>query len=118
NLPVTKSGTGTWTLSGANTYTGTTTISGGTLVMGSPTALGSSAVTLSGGATLGVRTDGGDTAYNLNVGSSNTITLASDVKTGSAGINHALGTFSMGSNTTLNVVAGSNVTSGSPSLTL
>ncbi len=32
---MTKTGTGTWTLSRENTYTGTTTISGGTLKMGS-----------------------------------------------------------------------------------
>ena len=35
---VTKSNTGTWTLSGANTYTGATTISGGTLKAGSAVA--------------------------------------------------------------------------------
>jgi autotransporter-associated beta strand protein len=32
-LAITKSGTGTWTLSGTNTYTGTTTISAGTLTV-------------------------------------------------------------------------------------
>jgi autotransporter-associated beta strand protein len=37
---VTKSGTGTWTLSGTNTYTGPTTISKGTLVLASAQSLG------------------------------------------------------------------------------
>ncbi len=54
---LTKSGTGTWTLSGANLYTGLTTVSGGALVLAHPTALaggigttgGLSAVTFSGG---------------------------------------------------------------------
>jgi fibronectin-binding autotransporter adhesin len=42
-LPVTKStGTGTWTLSGANTYSGGTTVSAGTLRLGNPAALGNS----------------------------------------------------------------------------
>lgn len=46
-----KSGTGTLTLSRANSYTGTTTISGGTLLVADTTALGSNtgAVLLSGG---------------------------------------------------------------------
>ena len=43
-----KSGTGTWTLSGANTYTGATTISGGTLSIGANANLGAVAT----GATL------------------------------------------------------------------
>ena len=45
---ITKSGTSTLTLSGANTYTGSTTVSAGTLVIsGSPT--GNSAVSVNGG---------------------------------------------------------------------
>ena len=52
---LTKSGTGNWTLSGANTFTGATTVSGGTLTLasGSGSALGStSAITVNSGATL------------------------------------------------------------------
>ncbi|MGV3663348.1 MAG: autotransporter-associated beta strand repeat-containing protein, partial [Prosthecobacter sp.] len=41
SLTVTKSGAGTWVLSGANTYTGTTTISGGVLEIQHAGALGS-----------------------------------------------------------------------------
>ena len=47
---VTKVGTGTLTLAGANTYTGTTTVSAGTLAVGG--SLGSSAVTVAAGAAL------------------------------------------------------------------
>ena len=51
NTSLLKEGTGTWTLSGANTYTGTTTVSAGTLHL----AAGSftSAITVSNGAFLG-----------------------------------------------------------------
>ena len=50
-LTVNKSGTGTWLLSGANTFTGRTTISGGILQLGSATALGATSgrTTISGG---------------------------------------------------------------------
>jgi autotransporter-associated beta strand protein len=46
---ITKSGSGTWTLSGPNTYSGLTTMSAGLLQLGSATALGNGTVTLSGG---------------------------------------------------------------------
>jgi autotransporter-associated beta strand protein len=39
-LPITKSGAGTWVLSGANTYTGATSITGGTLIARNGTAFG------------------------------------------------------------------------------
>jgi autotransporter-associated beta strand protein len=52
NTRVTKSGTGTWTLSGANTYTGTTSVDAGTLII-SGTHTGGAAYTVASGATLG-----------------------------------------------------------------
>jgi len=50
---VTKSGTGTWTLSGANAYTGPTTVAGGTLALASARSLGDKTdVCVSAGALL------------------------------------------------------------------
>ena len=67
---VTKTGSGTWVLSNANTYTGGTTVTAGTLVAtnGSGSATGSGAVGVSAGATLAgtgsINATGG--AINLN----------------------------------------------------
>ncbi len=50
NLALTKAGTGTQTLSGANSHTGPTTVSAGTLRLGAPGTLGSAhAIRLAGG---------------------------------------------------------------------
>ncbi|MBC8009059.1 MAG: autotransporter-associated beta strand repeat-containing protein [Burkholderiales bacterium] len=50
---VIKSGAGTWTLSGNNTYTGTTTLgTAGTLNLGSSTALGTGTLIISGNGTF------------------------------------------------------------------
>ncbi len=51
-LAVTKSGPGTLTLSGANTYTGPTTVTGGLLEIASPGSLGATAVTVNSNAVL------------------------------------------------------------------
>ena len=55
SLGVTKAGSGTWTLSGTNTYTGNTAINGGKLLVNSPGGLlgAGSAVTVNYGAVLG-----------------------------------------------------------------
>jgi autotransporter-associated beta strand protein len=61
---ITKNGTGTWTLSGANTYTGTTTVTGGNLVLANSGALSNSHITVNSGGTLSV-TGGAYTAGNV-----------------------------------------------------
>ncbi len=117
---VTKTGAGALTFSGANTYTGTTTISSGTLVSASATGLGTTTNGVSFTGTTGVldlRTDGtGDNAYNITIGSGAAGTIASDVLTGNVGINHTLGALKL-STVTLNIIKGSNVTSGTPTIT-
>ncbi len=70
-VALTKSGTGTQTLSGANTYTGATSVNAGTLAVNGSTASGS-AVAVSSGATLtGSGTVGGSVADSgtINPGS-------------------------------------------------
>ncbi|MFZ9979471.1 MAG: autotransporter-associated beta strand repeat-containing protein [Opitutales bacterium] len=51
---VTKSGAGTWTLTGANTYTGATTVSAGTLVAAAGALGGTAAINVTGGALTAV----------------------------------------------------------------
>jgi len=51
---VSKTGTGTWTLSGANTYTGATTVSAGSLVAGGGALAGTSALAVTGGSLTAV----------------------------------------------------------------
>ncbi len=55
NVTVTKSGSGTWTLSGANTYSGSTTVSAGTLRLGVSNALSATAPLTVGTLTVSAR---------------------------------------------------------------
>jgi autotransporter-associated beta strand protein len=79
NINLLKIGTGTLTMSGANTYTGTTTVSDGTLIISAPnSASATGEVTVNDGATFGV-TASSDAAYSspvsLSVGSGTGATL-------------------------------------------
>ncbi len=64
NVGLTKTTTGTVTLSGANTYTGTTTVTTGTLQVGNATALGTGAGNIVNNATLDI----GSTKLNIGAG--------------------------------------------------
>jgi len=75
---LTKSGNGTWTLSGANTYTGTTAVTVGTLVVANTSALGGGgAVNISSGATVRNGT-GGDYTFSNNVANNGAIDVNGD----------------------------------------
>ncbi len=63
-LSLIKTGTGTLTLSGANTYTGTTVVSNGTLLITGSSSSANGAVTIAGGTLGGTGTVGGPTTFN------------------------------------------------------
>lgn len=82
---LTKTGTGTLTLSGANLYTGATAINAGTVVASNANALGNgSAVTVANGATLDVGTTNVtvNAVYTQQAGSTLKVTIASPSSSG------------------------------------
>ena len=102
------------TLTGTNTYGGTTTVgSNSTIVADNSQALGVSTAPLSmAGGTLDIQSL--STAYNTTVTA--TSTIASDLASNGAGTTYTLGTLSIGAQT-LDITAGSHVTSGTAGLT-
>ncbi len=115
-----KAGSGTWTLSNANTYTNGTQIKdGGTLVAAHPNALGTGIVlfpnSLQG--TLDLANDGvGETTNEINMQSGAVGTIRSNRSTPGEGINHNLGMWRL-SGVTAIVTNGANVVSGKSSIT-
>lgn len=122
---LTKADAGIWLLDplAGNTYTGTTTISGGTLVIQHATALGTSAVSIAGGAGVGLQVRGG-----ISVGNSISNTTALGGIMSSAGANTLSGTINLnavearisalaGSSLTLSNTISGTVAAGSPALT-
>lgn len=75
-----KSGTGTWSLSGTNTYSGGTTLSAGRIIADNNAAFGTGGVSMTGGATL-------------NVASARTISNALTFSGSSANVLGGTGTF-------------------------
>jgi autotransporter-associated beta strand protein len=116
SLAIVKAGTGTWTISGTNTYTGGTAVTAGTLVMTAPQALGGGSVTVNSG-TLDIQTSGTD-SYTLNMNSTNNGTIVLDLPTAGPAVTRSYANFNIGVNDTMTFVSGVNVTSGVPTLAL
>ena len=109
-VTIEKMGSGTWVLTGANTYTGGSTLTAGTLKLSNTAGFGAAgqALRLNGGI-LDLVTALSVNAYNTTVGGMVTINSNKDIS--GAGITHILGTLTIGAETLI-INKGANVSSG------
>ena len=134
---VTKTGTGTWTLSGANSYTGTTAVNGGTLALNYATnasVLSSSTAVTLGGGTLqltgkssgataqtvaSLSLTAGSNAINLlsNGGTGTTLTITSATLSTAAGSSVNFNYYDGGAGTTNGAFVGNDIVAWNPTLT-
>lgn len=77
-VAVTKTGAGTWQLSGANTYTGATTLTGGTLILSGSNSSAAATTIGTGGGTLQLdsSSNGGLASGSLNLNSATAVIQA------------------------------------------
>lgn len=119
-LSLAKNGSGTWILSGTNTYTGATTINGGKLLVNSPGGLlgAGSAVTVNYGTVLGgtgklngsVTLNAGGMLVPGDINSAGTLTLNSSLTMTSATLFHDLVAPDGASSVTDKVTVGATLT--------
>lgn len=97
---LTKSSSGTWVLTGANTYTGTTTVSGGRLQLegGAATSSASSNVAVNAGGTLAFSAGVGSTLTLANTLTLSGGTIAFDLGSAAASDKIAAGTLTLTAN--------------------